>query len=98
MANRVHKNDLIKEVASRVDISEDAKGICKEVINETLETIADLLVDGKEVALPNIGVLKTKAQAARNGTDFSGNKIVIPARRRVSFTTAKSLKDRLAKP
>ena len=50
--------------------------------------------DGGSVALPGIGKLYVKATKARKGRNpRTGAAVEIPAGRRVSFTTAKGLKD-----
>ena len=89
---RVHKSGLVKEVSSRTQLKKD---ICDAVIEQTIAVIADLLEDGHQVVLPNLGVLKTRTQAARTTTDFAGNKVIVPAHRRATFKVAKALKERL---
>lgn len=70
------------------------KKAAKETIQIVLDTLTETLVEGKEVRLSGIGILSVQDTAERNGVNPStGEKIVIPASKRVAFKTSKTLKD-----
>lgn len=59
--------------------------------------IQEELVQGGEVPLASTGKFKVKTTAARTGRNpATGESVEIPARRKVSFTPAKALKDTVA--
>ena len=74
--------------------TQSTKKAAKETIQIVLDTLTESLVEGKEVRLSGVGIFSVQDTAERNGVNPStGEKIVIPASKRVSFKTSKTLKD-----
>lgn len=89
--HNVLKQDLIIWAAGRVDITQ-AKA--KEVLEGILADITDALSKGDEVTLSGFGKFTVKATAARKGRNpRTGEPVDIPAKKKVSFTPQKALKE-----
>ena len=74
--------------------TKSTKKAAKETIQIVLDTLTESLVEGKEVRLSGVGIFSVQDTAERNGLNPStGEKIVIPASKRVAFKTSKTLKD-----
>lgn len=87
------KEDLDKAVAEKMGVS---KVMGTSAVNAVIEAIADALVAGDKVPLPGLGTLKVvtqKACARRNL--HTGEMISVPAKNRVKWLTAVSLKKSL---
>ena len=79
----VNKRSLIEEVASTHDITV-AKS--QRIVNTIFDTIAEKVVDGKQVRLSNFGVFYSYTSKARNGRNpSSGRPIKIAPKRRIRF-------------
>lgn len=88
------KADLVAKIA---ELEGMKKADVERVLN-TLGTVAsgELVVNGGEVPFPGIGKLKVRDRKARTGRNpRTGKAIDIPAKRAVTFTVAKALKDAL---
>ncbi len=88
------KADLVAKIAEMEGMK---KADVERVLN-TLGTVAscELVVNGGEVPFPGIGKLKVSDRKARTGRNpRTGKAIDIPAKRAVTFTVAKALKDAL---
>lgn len=78
----------------------DAHGLTKadarKVVDAVLVAIADAAAKGDEVSLSGFGKFKVKASAAREGRNpATGATIKIAASKKLSFTPAKAIKDKL---
>ena len=83
--------DLTNTLAEQAGTTKKA---AKETIQIVLDTLTESLVEGKEVRLSGVGIFSVQDTAERNGVNPStGEKIVIPASKRVAFKTSKTLKD-----
>lgn len=85
--------DLVEKIATSHDLS---KGDAKSVIDAVFAAIADAAAAGEEISLNGFGKFKVKDSAAREGRNPStGETIQIAASKKVAFTPAKALKDRM---
>ncbi len=85
--------ELAKGVAAMTGTSEaDAK----KAVVAVFDQIADAAAKGEEVAIPGFGKFAVKDRPEREGRNpATGEAITIAASKRVSFTAAKGLKDKL---
>lgn len=85
------KKELIDDVA---DMNDMDKSDVKNVLEATLETIQDSLVEGEFVDFHGFGKFVVNERAARKGRNpKTGESIDIAAKNAVSFKPAKALKD-----
>lgn len=86
-------SELAKGVASRAETSEAA---AKVAILAVFEEIANAASKGEEVAIPGFGKFSVKDRPERQGRNpATGEAMTIAASKKVSFTAAKGLKDKL---
>ncbi|WP_022685412.1 HU family DNA-binding protein [Sphingomonas phyllosphaerae] len=85
--------ELAKSVAATTGTSEtDAK----KAVVAVFDQIADAAARGEEVAIPGFGKFAVKDRPEREGRNpATGEAITIAASKKVSFTAAKGLKDKL---
>jgi DNA-binding protein HU-beta len=85
--------DLAVKLADQNSFSKDqAKSIVDDLVKEIVEAVSS----GAEVSLPGFGKFKVRETAARDGRHPStGEAIKIAASRKLSFTPAKAIKERL---
>jgi DNA-binding protein HU-beta len=89
----MNTNDLAKSVAESQGLSGPA---AKQVVDALLASIADTVASGEEVNLPGFGKFKVKDMPERGGRNPStGEAITIAASKKLTFTPAKAMKDRL---
>ncbi|QEH81598.1 HU family DNA-binding protein [Sphingomonas sp. C8-2] len=68
----------------------------KQVVDAVFAAIADAAAKGEEVSLPGFGKFKVKDSPAREGRNPStGETIKIAASKKLGFTPAKAIKDKL---
>lgn len=86
-------SELAKGVAGVIGTSEaDAK----TAINAVFDQIADAAAKGEEVAIPGFGKFAVKDRPERDGRNpATGEAIKIAASKKLAFTAAKGLKDKL---
>lgn len=90
---RVNNSDLAEKIAGDNDLS---KADAKKVLDSVIEAIADAASRGEEVAINGFGKFKVKDTAARQGRNpATGETIDIAAAKKLTFTPAKAVKDRL---
>lgn len=84
------KKDFIKEMADRCEITQvEATNEYEDVFG----VLHDLLMEGNDVSIPDLGKFEIKERAERNGRNpATGQSIVIPAKKGVSFKVSKVLK------
>jgi DNA-binding protein HU-beta len=89
----LNTSELAARVAEAHDIS---KAKAKTLIDAFLNELMAEAANGVEVALPGFGKFKVKATPEREGRNpASGEKITIPASRKLTFAPAKAIKDAL---
>jgi DNA-binding protein HU-beta len=89
----MNKSQLVSAVAEKAGIK---KVVAEKAVNAAIEAIAEAIAKGERVAIPGLGVFNIRERKARKGRNpKTGKEITIPARKVVSFTAAKSLKEAL---
>jgi DNA-binding protein HU-beta len=89
----MNTNELADAVASAQGI---AKSDAKKIVDSVLAAIGDAAVKGEEISLAGFGKFKVKDSPAREGRNPStGATIAIAASKKLGFTPAKALKDKL---
>ncbi|RSV16232.1 HU family DNA-binding protein [Sphingomonas sp. ABOLG] len=89
----MNTSDLAKKIASTTELSE-AK--VKATIQALFSEIADAAGRGEETSIPGFGKFSVKDRPARQGRNpATGQPMEIAASKKVSFTPAKGLKDKL---
>lgn len=68
------------------------------VVEEVLNLIYRALLEGKEVNIPAIGILRTKMTKDRNARNpKTGEAVFVPAHRKVCFQQSERMKDSIKK-
>jgi DNA-binding protein HU-beta len=89
----MNTNELIAQIAEAHSVS---KAQAKSIVEDILKNIVDAAASGAEVSLPGFGKFKVKATPEREGRNpASGEKIKIAASKKLTFSSAKSVKDLL---
>ena len=87
------KQEFIKAVAEKADLSQSAASDCFDAV---VETITDCLKDGDKLTFVGFGTFSVKDRAARQGRNpRTGGTINIPAAKIPAFKAGKALKDAL---
>ena len=85
--------DLADKIAAANGLT---KADAKKLVDGVLGAIADAAAAGDEIALNGFGKFKVQAKPAREGRNPStGATIQIAASKKLSFTAAKALKDKI---
>ncbi|MES2615775.1 MAG: HU family DNA-binding protein [Bdellovibrionota bacterium] len=83
---------LMNEVASK--FQDIPKKITREVLSSFLSTIETHITDGKKVRIDKLGVISIRDTVARKGRNpKTGEEILIPAKKKIFFRSAKALKE-----
>lgn len=89
----MNNSDLAEAVAASHDLS---KADARKLVDAVIGAIADAAAKGDEVSLSGFGKFKVKDSPARQGRNPStGATIEIAASKKLTFTPAKAVKDRL---
>ena len=89
----MNSSDLAETVASAANLS---KADARKVVDAVFAAIADAAAKGDEVSLNGFGKFKVKESAAREGRNpATGEAMQIAASRKLGFTAAKAVKDKL---
>lgn len=89
----MNTTELTKLIAEQNGVSEKH---VRDVLGGVLDGIAKAVATGEEVSLPGFGKFKVKDRPERAGRNPStGEAITIAASKKLTFTPAKALKDRL---
>ena len=89
----MNTNELIAQIAEAHGVS---KAQAKSIVDDILKNIVDAAASGAEVSLPGFGKFKVKATPEREGRNpANGEKIKIAASKKLTFSSAKSVKDLL---
>lgn len=86
-------NDIITSITAEQEMP---KAQVKQVVDGLFSRIGEAAVKGEEVSLPGFGKFKVTQRAARDGRNpATGEAISIAASRKLAFTAAKALKDKI---
>ena len=87
----MNTTELIAKIAEAHGVS---KAQAKSIVEEIFKDIVDSAASGVEVSLSGFGKFKVKVTPEREGRNpASGEKIKIAASRKLTFSSAKSVKD-----
>lgn len=88
------KRDLVVKIASKTGLTQSDVA---QVVQYTLDYMADELAAGKNIELRNFGVFEVKVRKSRKGRNPNRpeNEVVIPERVIVKFRAGKELKERV---
>ncbi|ATI82295.1 MULTISPECIES: HU family DNA-binding protein [Sphingobium] len=89
----MNNSDLADTLASAHNIT---KADARKLVDGVFAAIADAAAKGEEISLNGFGKFKVKESAAREGRNPStGATIQIAASKKLGFTPAKAVKDKL---
>ena len=92
-AGKMNMSDIVESIAASESIT---KSDVKKVVDAFLAAIGEAAIRDDEIALAGFGKFKVKHSAARDGRNpATGDRIFIAASRKLAFTPAKALKDKL---
>ena len=87
----MNTTELVAKIAEAHRVS---KAQAKSIVEDILKDIVDAAASGAEVSLPGFGKFKVKETAEREGRNpANGEKIKIAASKKLTFSSAKSVKD-----
>ncbi len=88
------KRDLVVKIASETGLIQSDVA---DVVQKTLDYMADELAEGNNIELRNFGVFEVKVRKSRKGRNPNRpeNEVVIPERVVVKFRAGKELKERV---
>lgn len=88
------KKDYVSKMAEHYDMT---KVEATAQYENVFEMLGILLSEGNDVSVPDIGKFSIKERAEREGRNpITGEAIVIPAKKAVTFKVSKVLKDAVA--
>jgi len=89
--------ELVAKIADAHGVSKvQAKSIVDDIFKDIFKDIVDAAASGAEVSLPGFGKFKVKATPQREGRNpANGEKIKIAASKKLTFSSAKSVKNLL---
>lgn len=86
-------NEIADKIASEQSLT---KAQAKSIVDSVFKQISDAAATGAETSLPGFGKFKVKETPARDGRNPStGATIKIAASKKLTFTSAKAIKDAL---
>jgi nucleoid DNA-binding protein len=88
------KRDMAVRIADETGLTQNDVA---DVIQKTLDSIADELIAGRNIELRNFGVFEVKIRKSRKGRNPNRpkNEVVIPERVVVRFRPGKDLKEKV---
>ncbi len=87
----MNTTELIAKIAEAHGVS---KAQAKSIVEDIFKDIVDAAASGAEVSLSGFGKFKVKATPDREGRNpANGEKIKIAASRKLTFSSAKTVKD-----
>ena len=90
----MNNNDLAESLAAAHGLT---KANARQLVDDVFSTIVAAAAKGEEVSLTGFGKFKVKATPAREGRNpATGATIQIAAAKKIAFTPAKAVKDRLS--
>ena len=89
----MNNTDIAEKIAAEHGVT---KADARKIVDSVFAAIADAAADNEEVALSAFGKFKVKASPAREGRNpATGETIKIAASKKLTFTSAKTIKDKL---
>ena len=89
----VTKQQLIESIQSQTEFS---KKQSTELVESVIEYISSSLENGEDVLISNFGKFQVKEKNARKGRNPStGESMIIPERKVVTFSVSNNLKDKI---
>ena len=89
----MNNNDLAEAIATDAGLS---KADARKVVDAVFDAIADAAAKGEEISLNGFGKFKVKDTPEREGRNpATGKAMTIKAARKLAFTPAKGVKDKL---
>src|ERR1700693_6190332 len=89
----MNTTELVAKLSETHGVS---KAHAKSIVDDILKDIVDAAASGGEVSLPGFGKFKVKATPEREGRNpGNGEKIKIAASKKLTFSSAKSVKNLL---
>jgi DNA-binding protein HU-beta len=89
----VNNSDLADTIAASADIS---KVDARKIVDAVFAAVADAAAKGEEVSLNGFGKFKVKDSPEREGRNpATGEAMTIKASKKLTFTVAKAVKDKL---
>lgn len=90
------KKELIEALMEKAPDLFGTKAAAEKALNTIEEIVVDLLASGEDVRLAGLGSFKVKETKARTGRNpQTGETMDIPAKKKVRFSPAKALKEKL---
>jgi len=91
----VTKRELVNDVADRLGVPQNE---VSNVVQELLDAVTEVLVEGNRLEIRNFGVFEVKERESRIGRNpRTGEEVPIPKKRVTSFRPGKTLKERVEK-
>jgi DNA-binding protein HU-beta len=89
----VNNSDLADTIAAAGDVS---KAAARKIVDGVFIAIAEAAANGEEISLSGFGKFKVKDSPEREGRNpATGKTMTIKAAKKLSFTAAKGIKDKL---
>jgi DNA-binding protein HU-beta len=89
----MNNNDIADQLASEQGLS---KADARKLVTAVFAAIGDAAAKGDEISLNGFGKFKVKANPEREGRNpATGEAMTIKASKKLSFTPAKAVKDKL---
>lgn len=89
----MNNSDLVDQIAATNDIT---KADARKIVDSVFGAIAEAATRGDEIALNQFGKFKVKHTPAREGRNpATGETINIAASKKLTFSAAKAIKDKL---
>lgn len=89
----MNNNELAEKVAA---IQEITKADARKIVDAIFTAISDTAANGNEISINGFGKFKVKATPEREGRNpANGETITIRASKKLVFTPAKAVKDKL---
>ncbi len=94
MSDNFTKRDIVLKIYENTELPQRD---VREVVQQTLDAIADALIEGHNVELRNFGVFEVQVRKSRIGRNPNKPEkdVVIPKRAVIKFKAGKELKARL---
>jgi nucleoid DNA-binding protein len=87
------KNDMVAEIAKRMNMPQTD---VKRIVQMVLDGITEVLVTEGRLELRNFGIFEMKSRKPRKARNpKTGETVMVPARKAVTFTAGKFMKDRV---
>ena len=89
----MNSNDLADHIATTASVT---KSDARKIVDAVFAAVVDAASKGEEVSINGFGKFKVKESAARDGRNpATGAPMKIEASRKLGFSSAKAVKDRL---